>query len=80
MTISLFEIVDRGEGKFILKRVEDGAKPLVTIQFSAEARSYMADNGLDIARAMIQAGFQAAAVSSEQVDVEISQAAPPILH
>lgn len=80
MSISLLEIVDRGEGEFILKRAEDDAPPLLTIKFSAEARSYMADNGLDIAKAMIQAGFQAASVNSEQVDGETTLAAPPILH
>lgn len=80
MSISLLEIVDRGEGEFILKRAEDDAQPLLTIKFSAEARSFMTDNGLDIARAMIQAGFQAASLNTEQVDAETAVAVPPILH
>jgi hypothetical protein len=80
VSIALLEIVDRGEGEFVLKRAEDDAEPLVTIKFSAEARSYMPDNGLAIARVMLQAGFQAAAVSSEQVDAETALAIPPVLH
>lgn len=80
MAVSLLEIIDRGEGVFILKRAEADAEPLVTIRFSAEARSYMADKCLDVARAMLQAGFHAAAVNSEQVEVERLQHTPPVLH
>jgi hypothetical protein len=80
VSVSLLEIVDRGEGEFILKRAEDDAQPLVTIKFSAEARSYMVDNGLDIARAMIQAGFQAASINSEQVETETVKGVPRVLH
>ena len=80
MSVSLLEIVDRGEGEFILKRVEHDAEPLVTIRFSVEARSYMSDHGLEIAKAMIQAGFQAVAVTTEPVDADATQSSPPILH
>lgn len=80
MSISLLEIVECAEGEFILKRAESDAKPLVTISFSAEALSYMADSGLGIARVMIQAAFQAASVSTEQVESEATAAAPTVLH
>ena len=80
MSISLLEIVERAEGEFVLKRAENDAEPLVTISFSKEARSYMTDNGLGVARAMIQAAFQAASVSSEQVEAEIAPVVPKVLH
>ena len=80
MSISLLEIVERAEGEFILKRAESDAEPLVTISFSTEARSYMTDSGLGVARAMIQAAFQAASVSSEQVEGEAAPVIPPVLH
>lgn len=82
MSAALLEIVDRGEGEFVLKRAEDDSEPLVTIHFSEEARGYLMDNGLEIARAMIQAGFQAAAVNTEQVEAETAQAVtlPRVLH
>jgi len=80
VSVSLLEIVDRGQGEFVLKRAEDDSQPLVTIRFSDEARSYMVDSGLDIARAMIQAGFQAVAVASEQADAETTLPLPPVLH
>jgi hypothetical protein len=80
VSISLLEIVERAEGEFVLKRAESDAEPLVTISFSTEARSYMADNGLGIARVMIQAAVQAASASTEQVEAETTAVEPPVLH
>jgi hypothetical protein len=67
---AVLEIVDRGEGEIVLKRTEDDAEPLVTISFSEEAMIYMMDNGLEVAKVMIQAGIQAAAAISERADAE----------
>jgi hypothetical protein len=69
----LLEIVDRGNGEIIVQRADDDSEPLVTIRFSDEARAYMMDNGLEVAKAMIQAGMQAAAIMSERGDVEVVQ-------
>lgn len=82
MSASLLEIVDRGDGEIVVQRADDDSEPLVTIRFSDEARAYMMDNGLEVAKAMIQAGIQAAAVISERGDVEVvpSQDAQRILH
>ena len=73
MAASLLEIVDRGNGEIVVQRADDDSEPLVTIRFSDEARAYMMDNGLEVAKAMIQAGMQAAAVMSERGDVEVVQ-------
>ena len=82
MSASLLEIVDRGNGEIVLQRADDAAEPLVTIRFSEEARIYMMDNGIEVAKAMIQAGIQAAAVSSERGDIELkmSQKSQRVLH
>ena len=82
MSASLLEIVDHGDGEIVVRRVDDVSEPLVTICFSEEARAYMMDNGLEVAKAMIQAGMQAAAVISERGDVEVmpSQDSQRILH
>jgi len=79
---SLLEIVDRGDGEIVVRRANDDSEPLVTIRFSDEARAYMMDNGLEVAKAMIQAGMQAAAVISERGDVEVvsEQDTQRILH
>ena len=82
MRASLLEIVDRGDGEIVVRRANDDSEPLVTIRFSDEARAYMMDNGLEVAKAMIQAGMQAAAVISERGDVEVvsEQDTQRILH
>ena len=82
MSASLLEIVDLGDGEIVLQRADDDSEPLVVIRFSEETRLYLMDNGLEVAKAMIQAGIQAAAVMAEQVEVEseVSSEAPRVLH
>lgn len=75
MPASLLEIVDLGDGEVVLQRADDAAEPLVTIRFSDETRIYLMDNGLEVAKAMIQAGIQAAAAIAEQAEVEADSAA-----
>jgi hypothetical protein len=82
VSASLLEIVDLGDGEIVLQRADDDSEPLVVIRFSEESRLYLMDNGLEVAKAMIQAGIQAAAVIAEQVESESEAAAetPRILH
>ena len=82
MPASLLEIIDLGDGEIVLQRAEDDSEPLVTIRFSDESRVYLMDNGLEVAKAMIQTGIQAAAVIAEhgEMDIETSSEASRILH
>ena len=83
MSTSLLEIVDLGDGVIVLQRADDDSEPLVRINFSGESQLYLMDNGLEVAKAMIQAGLQAAAVMAEQSEVEMeseTDSAPRILH
>jgi len=82
VSTALLEIVDHGEGEIVLQRADSDAEPLVTVNFSEEARIYMMDNSLEVAKAMIQAGIQAAAVISERGDgeAEESQSVPRVVH
>ena len=82
MPSSLLEIVDLGDGEIVLQRADDDSEPLVTINFSEETRIYLMDNGLEVAKAMIQAGIQAAAAIAEQVEMDsaATSEAPRILH
>lgn len=70
MATSILEIVDRGNGEIVLRRPEGDSEPVVTIRFSEEARDYMLDNGLEVARAMIQAGIETAAIIAEREETE----------
>lgn len=76
MSASLLEIIDLGDGEIVLQRADDDSEPLVTISFSDESRIYLMDNGLEVAKAMIQAGIQAAAAIAEQVEQETTAAEP----
>ncbi len=82
MPASLLEIVDLGNGEIVLQRADGDSEPLVTIRFSGETRIYLMDNGLEVARAMIQAGIQAAASIAEQAEQETAATggAPRQLH
>ena len=83
MSTSLLEIVDLGDGEIVLQRADDDSEPLVTIRFSEESQLYLMDNGLEVAKAMIQAGIQAAATLSEEAELEIEAESSPearVLH
>ena len=71
MSTSLLEIVDLGDGEVVLQRVEDDSEPLVSIQFSDEANTYLMGNNLEIAKVMIQAGIEAAAQLAEVNNLEV---------
>ncbi|GAB5449971.1 MAG: hypothetical protein Hals2KO_02990 [Halioglobus sp.] len=76
------EIVDLGDGEIVLRRAETDAEPLVTIHFSDEARAYLMDGGLDVAKAMIQAGIESAAlmVSEEEEEMDAVSESSRVLH
>lgn len=83
MSTALLEIIDLGDGEIVLQRADDASGPLVTIQFSEETRIYLMDNGLEVAKAMIQAGIQAAAALTEQGEAEEDSdddAQPRVIH
>ena len=68
MSTSLLEIVDLGNGEIVLQRADDSSEPLVTIKFSEESQTYLLENGLEVAKVMIQAGIQAAAAIAQEAE------------
>lgn len=83
MSTSLLEIVDLGDGEIVLQRADEDGEPLVTIHFSEETSEYLMENGLEVAKAMIQAGIQTAARLAEVANIEIEASetrAPRTLH
>lgn len=70
---SFLEIVELANGDIVLQRAEEDGEPLVLIQFSEESRVYLMDATLEVARAMIQAGIQAAAQIAEQSEFELEE-------
>ncbi|MEH6638201.1 MAG: hypothetical protein V7717_02880 [Porticoccaceae bacterium] len=59
MASALYEIIELPDGEYALQRSGEEGEPLVTIGFSEEARLYLLESGLDVARAMIDAGINA---------------------
>lgn len=76
MSTSILEIVELSEGEIVLQNAEGDSSPLVTIRFSDETSLYLMGNGLEVARAMIQAGIQAAADLAERGEIEVEVDAP----
>jgi len=66
MSSSLFEIMELSNGDIVLQRADDEGDPLVSIRFSAESMAFLRGNKFDVARAMIEAGMEAAGDIAEQ--------------
>ncbi|MBU2885130.1 hypothetical protein KO507_05055 [Gilvimarinus agarilyticus] len=60
MSASLFEIVELANGDVVLQRADEEGEPLLSIRFSTESLTLMRDGKFDIAKAMIEAGMEAA--------------------
>ena len=84
MSSSFLEIVEMPNGDIVLQRSDSDEEPLVVIQFSEESRVYLMDGSLEVARAMIQAGIEAAAQMSDQGEIEVTEEhvaeQPRVLH
>lgn len=56
---TLYEIFELPSGEIVLQRLEGDTEPLVRIRFSDQAKAYMDDASLMIAKAMVEAGIKA---------------------
>lgn len=56
---SLLEIVELSSGEIVLRRAGGEGAPLVSIQFSDEARILLSGQSLEVGKAMVGAGVQA---------------------
>ncbi|TNF34389.1 MAG: hypothetical protein EP312_06570 [Gammaproteobacteria bacterium] len=67
----VLELVEMPNGEICLRRPGEG-EPLVCIRFSDESSNYLGGSRIEVARAMIQAGMEAAenVVEGEQVGSE----------
>ncbi|ARU57136.1 MAG: hypothetical protein MI864_26085 [Pseudomonadales bacterium] len=71
MSASYLEIVELPNGDFALQKVDDSGEKLVTISFSKEAKDFLRENDVMVAKEMINAGIQAVgALSREMAEIE----------
>jgi hypothetical protein len=83
MSSSLYEIVELPSGEIVLKRGDDEnhhSEPLVTLKFSEESIAFLGAARFEVAKAMIEAGMEAATELAEQNSEEIIQDESEIVH
>ncbi len=81
MSSSLYEIVMLPDGEVVLQRANNEGEPLIRISFSEEARFYLSDTTIDIARAMIDAGIEAVEdLGNEVMTLEEEEPKERVLH
>ena len=82
MPTALYEIVQLPDGDYALQRTDGDGEPLVRIRFSKEARHYLQDSSVEVARAMIDAGIGVVEQIREQdqPEMEPGEEAPRVLH
>lgn len=68
--LSYLELVELANGDIVLQKAEGDDKPLLLIQFSDETRRHIPGSCLEVARAMVQAGLEAAAVMDDEAALE----------
>jgi len=61
----LYEIVEIAEGEIVLRRADEEGEPLVSISFSEEALYFLNNSRFTVAKAMIEAGLEAASIEEE---------------
>ncbi|AFU97460.1 hypothetical protein [Simiduia agarivorans] len=60
MSSDLYEIIELSTGEIALRRAAEEGEPLVVIKFSEESLYFLKDAKYEVAKAMIEAGMEAA--------------------
>ncbi|MDL2200903.1 hypothetical protein QQF45_17840 [Halopseudomonas aestusnigri] len=68
MPSPFLEIVELANGKVALRRSDEEGEPLVVIEFSRDAREYLQESYIEVAKAMISAGMQVAGQMMDEDD------------
>lgn len=64
---SFYEIIELTNGDVALARADDeNNEPLVTIRFSVESLAFLGEDKFNVAKAMIEAGMEAAGDLADQ--------------
>lgn len=71
MPSSFYEILEMPNGDVVLQRSDDAGEPLVCIHFSAESLAYLGAAKFEVAKAMIEAGMDAASELGEYAHEEL---------
>jgi hypothetical protein len=86
MSSSFYEILELSSGEIVLRRSGDegSSEPLVTLKFSAESIAFLGAGRFEVAKAMIEAGMEAAGdiaeYSSEDTSAELPDINTTVFH
>ena len=86
MSSSFYEILELSSGDIVLRRSGDEAsrEPLVTLKFSAESKAFLGGGRFEVAKAMIEAGMEAASElameAQDDIAVETTEVEYHLLH
>ena len=73
---SFYEIVELTNGDVALQRADEEGEPLVVIRFSEESLAFLGEAKFNVAKAMIEAGMDAAGeLADEQAEAMFDEAA-----
>ncbi len=67
MSSAFLEIIELPDGEFALQKADENESPLVTITFSKDAKEFLKEHNVTVAKAMINAGIQTVGVISKQM-------------
>jgi len=81
MSGSFLEIIELENGDIALKRMGEDGEHMVEIHFSDEVKGFLNEHKVDVAKAMIGAGVQAAGTASKSmVEAEKQELENRVLH
>ncbi len=86
MSSSFYEILELSSGEIVLKRSGDehSREPLVTLKFSEESKAFLGSGRFEVAKAMIEAGMEAAselaAETQDEIAVDTTEVEHHLLH
>jgi len=67
MSSAFLEIIELPGGDFALQKADEEGDALVTITFSKDAKEFLKEHNVTVAKAMIGAGIQTVGVISKQM-------------
>lgn len=67
MSSAFLEIIELPDGDFALQKADENGEALVTITFSKDAKEFLKEHNVTVAKAMMNAGIQTVGVISRQI-------------
>lgn len=79
MSSTFLEIVELPDGRIVLRR-SDEETPMVTLSFSGEAKEFLRNRYVEVARVMFHAGLEAAGELMADESANTEQDEEPVSH